>query len=99
MGLHCRDGDDPRRCRSRADQYNARRTMRPRIAASVVAIVVAFIVSASIVQKPLGSTPVVVELFTSQGCSSCPPADDLIRDLARDPSLRGKVIPLAFHVD
>ena len=47
----------------------------------------------------LGPTPVVVELFTSQGCSSCPPADELIRNIARDESLRGKVIPLAFHVD
>jgi hypothetical protein len=47
-------------------------------------------------QKPLGSTPVVVELYTSQGCSSCPPADALISQLAHQ---RGQVIPLAFHVD
>jgi hypothetical protein len=47
----------------------------------------------------LGTTPVVVELFTSQGCSSCPPADDLLRRIAADPKLRGKVIPLAYHVD
>src|SRR5688572_10666678 len=46
-----------------------------------------------------GSHPVVVELFTSQGCSSCPPADELLRKIARDPALRGKVIPLAYHVD
>lgn len=46
-----------------------------------------------------GATPVVVELFTSQGCSSCPPADELLRRIARDPALRGRVIPLAFHVD
>jgi hypothetical protein len=39
--------------------------------------------------------PVVVELFTSQGCSSCPPADAYLRELAR----RGDVIPLAYHVD
>jgi len=39
---------------------------------------------------------VVVELFTSQGCSSCPPADALISRLAQS---RAQVIPLAFHVD
>lgn len=39
--------------------------------------------------------PVVVELFTSQGCSSCPPADKLFRKLAT----RDDVIALALHVD
>ena len=39
--------------------------------------------------------PVVLELFTSQGCSSCPSADEFLRKLARDK----RVIPLAFHVD
>lgn len=47
----------------------------------------------------LGPSPVVIELFTSQGCSSCPPADALLSDVASDASLRGRVIPLAFHVD
>ncbi|MDX1742706.1 MAG: DUF1223 domain-containing protein [Ruegeria sp.] len=41
------------------------------------------------------SDPVVVELFTSQGCSSCPPADRLMHDLAQ----RNDVIGLALHVD
>src|SRR6516164_10851500 len=43
----------------------------------------------------LAETPVVVELFTSQGCSSCPPADAYLGELAA----RKDVIPLAFHVD
>lgn len=39
--------------------------------------------------------PVVVELFTSQGCSSCPPADKIMHELAK----RDDVIGLALHVD
>ncbi|QPM89962.1 DUF1223 domain-containing protein [Pseudooceanicola algae] len=41
------------------------------------------------------TSPVVVELFTSQGCSSCPPADALMAQLAS----RTDVLPLAMHVD
>ncbi len=43
--------------------------------------------------------PVVVELFTSQGCSSCPPADHLLTKLGDDPRFAGRVLPLSFHVD
>jgi hypothetical protein len=39
--------------------------------------------------------PVVVELFTSQGCSSCPPADAYLVELSKG---RRDVLPLAFHV-
>ena len=39
--------------------------------------------------------PVVVELFTSQGCSSCPPADAVVAELART---RPDLLPLTFHV-
>jgi len=41
----------------------------------------------------------VVELFTSHGCSSCPPADEWLRQLSGAPGLWQRVIPLAFHVD
>ena len=43
------------------------------------------------IETPAG----VVELFTSQGCSSCPPADKALETLARE----GKVVALAYHVD
>ena len=39
--------------------------------------------------------PVVVELFTSQGCPSCPPLDDYFLKLAEKPN----VIAIALHVD
>lgn len=41
------------------------------------------------------TSPVVVELFSSQGCSSCPPADAYLAELAK----RDDVLPLALHVD
>jgi hypothetical protein len=39
--------------------------------------------------------PVVAELFTSEGCSSCPPAEAVLSELART---RPDVLPLAFHI-
>ncbi|MCW5745070.1 MAG: DUF1223 domain-containing protein [Alphaproteobacteria bacterium] len=46
--------------------------------------------------QPAGpKPPIVVELFTSQGCSSCPPADRQLGELAK----RSDVLPLSLHVD
>jgi hypothetical protein len=47
--------------------------------------------SAPVMAEPV----VVVELYTSQGCSSCPPADEFVAMLASDP----RILPLALHVD
>jgi hypothetical protein len=56
----------------------------------------AILVSSLAVAGPAAAAgPVVVELFTSQGCSSCPPADEYLGELAG----RSDVIPLAYHVD
>ncbi len=43
--------------------------------------------------------PTVIELFTSQGCSSCPPAEKWLSQLKQSPKLWKEFIPLAFHVD
>lgn len=62
----------------------------------------AFYVSASIskTDDTKAQKTVVVELFTSEGCSSCPPADVLLGQLRQDLAQKNvEVIPLGFHVD
>jgi hypothetical protein len=49
----------------------------------------------AIIRPAYAEPRAVVELFTSQGCSSCPPADQIIGDLAKDPS----VIALSMPID
>ncbi len=41
----------------------------------------------------------LLELYTSEGCSSCPPADNWLSSLKNHPQLWKKIIPIAFHVD
>ncbi len=48
---------------------------------------------------PAAERPVLVELYTSQGCSSCPPADRFVHDLPARGLGRDKVVALTFHVD
>jgi hypothetical protein len=44
-------------------------------------------------------TAALVELYTSEGCNSCPPADRWLRGLGEKGSAPGRVVPLALHVD
>lgn len=64
----------------------------------IPAAVVAFLAGGQPVPAP-APVPVVIELFTSEGCSSCPPADQLLIRLAKDQPVPGvEIIPLGMHV-
>ena len=70
------------------------------VAATLIAVAAIFVPSWSgdpvrAADPPAGNMPVIVELFTSQGCSSCPPADAFLGELAGRPD----VLALAMHVD
>ena len=41
----------------------------------------------------------LVELYTSEGCSSCPPAESWLSGLKEKPGLWNEFVPIAFHVD
>lgn len=68
------------------------------------------IISNSLAEMPGSPSPAIafesgenqttlIELFTSEGCSSCPPADAWLRKLRNNPGLWKSVVPIEFHVD
>jgi hypothetical protein len=60
-----------------------------------VCLVAGAALASTAAQADVPSRPLVVELFTAQGCSSCPPADAYLGQLSE----RSDVLALAFHVD
>ena len=60
------------------------------------ALFVAGFVIAGVAAAQAGETRAVLELFTSQGCSSCPPADRLVGQFANDPSVVALSVPIDY---
>jgi len=61
-----------------------------------IAFPAALAIAAAMVCARADSPRAVVELFTSQGCSSCPPADLLLGELARDPAILAMSLPIDY---
>jgi hypothetical protein len=65
------------------------------ITLTIAAIAAASLPSLAEMHQPVRQGSAVVELFTSQGCSSCPPADQLLGELAEKPG----IVALSYSVD
>lgn len=69
--------------------------MKNKLQSIAIAFGLTMAVTGSVQAEGINNPVGVVELFTSQGCSSCPPADEALAKLIEE----GKVIALSYHVD
>ena len=72
--------------------------------ATMLSLVALATISATAQNQPLvfqstATQSALLELFTSEGCSSCPPAETLLANLKASPGLWHDFVPVAFHVD
>ena len=76
------------------------RLSRVRIAGLLIGLAIAAPASAGQCSARSGTqTAALVELYTSEGCSSCPPADRWLSSLGSQGYVPGRVVPIALHVD
>jgi hypothetical protein len=86
----------------RSVNRNGEKSIRHLSAALVLALALLQSTNALPGKLVLNSGPhqvTLLELFTSQGCSSCPPAERWLNVLIEDQHLWSGIVPLAFHVD
>ena len=90
LGRSCTQFEDPASTSTRRQSFRI-------VAVGVLALTMLGL-SGTTAQETTSSTPrpILVELFTSQGCSSCPAADRLLSELAATDE---NIVALAFHVD
>jgi hypothetical protein len=106
--FRCDQNGPPARCEEGAylNRYvtDEQRSRRPIFIATPWGIValVAFTLGSADAQTVLHAGPdkvSLVELYTSEGCSSCPPAESWLSALNHDSRLWKTIVPVAFHVD
>src|SRR5258708_1183894 len=82
--------------------HGMEKAVGPAFGGRIVVIGFVFLLGAFAFKPAPGLTQrkvIVVELFTSEGCSSCPPADELLTRISTQELNGAAIVPLGFHVD